>query len=79
MVNSIMARCITVFDTTLRNKVCQCLAVGLWFSPVSSTIKTDCHDIIEILLKLVINTIKQTNFIVFGLTQVGLERWPLLE
>jgi hypothetical protein len=57
----IMARCITVLDTTLCNKVCQCLAVGLWFSPVSSTSKTDCHDIIEILLKLGLNTITLTH------------------
>jgi hypothetical protein len=34
-----------------------------WFSAgtlVSSTNKTDCHDIAEILLKVVLNTIKQT-------------------
>jgi len=30
-------------------------------SPVSSTNKTDRHDITEILLKVVLNTIKQTN------------------
>jgi len=30
------------------------------FSPVSSTIKTDHHDITEILLKVALNTIKQT-------------------
>jgi hypothetical protein len=38
---------------------------GWWFSPgssVSSTNKTDRHDITEILLKVVVlNTIKQTN------------------
>jgi hypothetical protein len=37
------------------------LATGQWFSsgpPVSSTNKTDCHDIIEILLKVALNTIK---------------------
>ena len=28
--------------------------------PVSSTNKTDCHDITEILLKVAFNTIKQT-------------------
>ena len=36
---------------------------GRWFSPgppVSSTNKTDRHDITEILLKVVLNTIKQT-------------------
>ena len=35
-----------------------------WFSPdppVSSTNKTDSHDITEILLKVAFNTIKQTN------------------
>ena len=43
-----------VLDTTLCDKVCQ------WFSPdtlVSSTNNTDCHDITEILLKVVLNTI----------------------
>jgi hypothetical protein len=38
------------------------LATGLWFSkgsPVSSTNKTDCHDITEILLRVGLNTIKQ--------------------
>jgi hypothetical protein len=30
---------------------------GWWFSPVSSTNKTDCHDITEILLKVELNTI----------------------
>jgi hypothetical protein len=37
---------------------------GRWFSPgppVSSTNKTDRHDITEILLKVALNTIKQTN------------------
>ena len=48
------------------DKVCQWLAAGRWFSsgpPVSSTNKTDRHDITEILLKVALNTIKpiQTN------------------
>ena len=54
---SIKARC-----TTLGDKVCQWLATGRWFSlgpPVSSTNKTDHHDITEILLKLALNTFKQ--------------------
>jgi hypothetical protein len=37
---------------------------GLWFSPgtpVTPTNKTDRHDITEILLKVALNTIKQTN------------------
>ena len=40
-------------------KVCQWLVTGLWFSLctlISSTSKTDCHDIIEILLKVALNT-----------------------
>jgi hypothetical protein len=53
---SIRARC-----TTLCDKVCQWLATDGWFSPVSSTNKTDRHDITEILLKVALNTIKQTN------------------
>ena len=44
-------------DTTLCDKVCQWLAAGTWFSPVSSTTKTDCQDITEILLKVALNTI----------------------
>jgi hypothetical protein len=43
-----------VLYTTLYDKVCQWLATGRWFSPgtlVSSTNKTDRHDITEILLK----------------------------
>jgi hypothetical protein len=46
---STRARC-----TTLCDKVCQ------WLPPVSSTYKTDCHDIAEILLKGEVKTIKQT-------------------
>ena len=53
---SIRARC-----TTLCDKVCQWLATGQWFSPVSSTNKTDHHDITEMLLKMALNTIEQTN------------------
>jgi hypothetical protein len=56
---SIRARCIPLCD-----KVCQWLATGRWFSPgpsVSSTNKTDRHDITEIFLKVALNTIKQTN------------------
>ena len=53
---SIRTRC-----TTLCDKVCQWLVTGLWFSPgtpVSSTNKTDLHDITEILLKVALNNIK---------------------
>jgi len=50
-----------VLDTTLC--VFQRLAAALWFSPVtmvSSTNETDCHDINEILLQVVLNTITVT-------------------
>ena len=56
---SIRARYATVCD-----KICEWLATGRWFSPsphVSSTNKTDRHNIAAILLKVVVNTIKQTN------------------
>ena len=49
-----------VLDTILCDKVCQWLATGRWFSPgtpVSSTNKTDRHDITEILLKVALNSI----------------------
>jgi hypothetical protein len=52
---SIGARC-----TTLCDKVCQWLVTDRWFSPrppVSSTDKTDRHDITEILLKVALNII----------------------
>ena len=47
------------FDTTLCDKVCQWLATGRCFSPVSSNKKTDrhVHDIAEILLKVALSTI----------------------
>ena len=49
-----------VLHTTLCDKICQWLATGWWFSLgtlVSSTYKTDCHDITEILLNVALNTI----------------------
>ena len=45
---------------SLCDKVCQWLVAGQWFSlgsPVSSTTKTDGHDITEILLKVALNTL----------------------
>jgi hypothetical protein len=50
------------------DKVCQWLATGWWFSScttVSITNKADLHDMTEILLKVVLNTIKQTNLLWF--------------
>ena len=44
------------------DKVYQLLAHGRWFSqgtPASSTTKTGCHDIAEILLKMALNKINQ--------------------
>ena len=52
--------CRGVLDTTLCEKICQWLAADCWFSPstsVSSTNKTDHHNISEILLKVALNTI----------------------
>ena len=49
-----------VLDTTLCDKVCQCLVAGRWFSPVSSTNKTYRHDTTEILLMAAWNTITLT-------------------
>ena len=41
------------------DKVYQLLTHGRWFSQASSTTKTGRHDIAEILLKVVLNTINQ--------------------
>ena len=49
-----MARC-TRYN--ICDQVCQWLAADWWFSPVSSTNKTDHHDITEIVLKVARNTI----------------------
>ena len=52
-----------VLDKTLCDKVYQLLATGRWFSQstsVSSTNKTVCHNITEILLKVALNTITPT-------------------
>jgi len=52
-----------------------------WFSlgiPVSSTNKTDCHDITEILLKVALNTIiSNLTFINCIMTTRCLEKWTL--
>ena len=59
-----------VLDATLFDKVCQWLPTVRWFSlgtPVSSTNKTDHHDITEILLKVTLNTINHSWMIVLNL------------
>ena len=55
---------IPVFIVFNCDKVCQWLATDWWFSldsPDSSTNKTDYHNITEIQLKVVLNTINQLN------------------
>jgi hypothetical protein len=54
-----------VLNATLCDKVCLWLAAGQWLSlgtPVSPTNKTDRHDIAEIFLKVVLNTITLSLF-----------------
>ena len=56
---------IRVRRTTICDKACQWLATSRWFPPgppVSSTNKTDHHDITEILLKVALKIIKQPIF-----------------
>ena len=48
-----------VYSIQHYDKVCQRLATGRWFSPVSSVNKADRHDIAEISLKVASNTINQ--------------------
>jgi hypothetical protein len=53
-----------VLDTILCDKVCQWLVVGQWFSPgtpVSSTNKTDRHDITAIVLKVALKILTLTH------------------
>jgi hypothetical protein len=52
----------TTADHSVICEVCILLIygkTGRWFSPVSSANKTDLHDLIELLLKVVLNTINQ--------------------
>jgi hypothetical protein len=54
---------LVVEEAGVPDKVCQWLAAGQWFSLgtlVSSTNKTDCHDITEMLLKMTLNTMTVT-------------------
>ena len=55
-----------VLNTTLCDKVCR------WFSLVSPTNKTDCHDITEILLKVALNTINLNQTVRMNLTWLKL-------
>jgi hypothetical protein len=71
-----------VLMPTLCDKVCQCLAASRWFSlgtPVSSTDKTDCYHITEILLKVALkhhnpyvhNYWELTTLVVIGTDCIG--------
>jgi hypothetical protein len=66
-----------VLDTTLCDKVSQWLADGRWFSPgtpVSSTNKTDRHDITEILLKVTLSTKTLTLYLAHVFTLISLTK-----
>jgi hypothetical protein len=61
----------------LCDKVCQLLAIGLWFSLntlVSSINKTDRHDITEILLKVALSIINQTKLNLYFLIILQLRK-----
>ena len=61
---------IRAWCTTLCGKVCQWIVTGRWFPPgplVSSTNKTDHHNITEILLKVALNTIHQSNQTIYAI------------
>jgi hypothetical protein len=64
-----------VLDTTLSDQDCQWLAAGWWVypgTPVSSTNRTDHHDIAEILLKVALNTITLTPNILICIPRLSL-------
>jgi hypothetical protein len=61
----------SIMTKTICDTVCEWFAAGRWFSPVSSTNKTDCQDITEILMKVALNWQQ-------GLPLVGLTRERLL-
>jgi hypothetical protein len=61
-------------NAAANDKLYQLLIHGRWFSPsipTSSTTKTGRHDIVEILLKVALNTIKQTNKLVIQLDRIN--------
>ena len=67
--------------TTLWDKVCQWLAAGQWFSlgpPVSSINNTDHHNITEILLKVVLNTIKPKPYFITYTSYLRNEKTSLI-
>jgi hypothetical protein len=68
-----------VLNTTLCDKLWQWLAKSRWFSPgtsVSSTNKTDRHDITKILLKVALNTIiLKTHIVLLILTPLYVNKY----
>jgi hypothetical protein len=58
-------RSIMIIIAATSDKVYQLLVHGRWFSPASSTTKTGCHDIAEILLRVALNTKNSNSFILF--------------
>ena len=66
-------RLLPLLDKTLCDQVCHWLATGRWFSPgppLSSTNKSDRHDITEILLKVALNTTKKPKQITNNLKHI---------
>ena len=66
--------------TAASDKVYQLFAHGRWFSPgtpASSTTKTGCHDIAEILLKVVLNT-KNKIKIIYCMYNTVLDKFCML-
>ena len=69
-----------VLDTTLCDKVCKWLATGRWVSPgtsVSSSNKTDCHDMAEILLTVALSTITYHGKLEFTGRTFRNRRWSI--
>jgi hypothetical protein len=67
--------CLSRYDTTLCDKVCQWLAAGQLYSAGTSdsfTNKTDCHDITAILLKMALNTYAITHMYFGGVFNCSL-------
>jgi hypothetical protein len=68
-----------VLDTTLCNKVCQWVGEDRWIfsagTPVSSTNKTDRHDITEILLKVALNSTQVNDLLVLECRNIKFLSW----
>ena len=74
-----LRRC--VLHAQFCDKVYQWLVAGQWFSPgtaISSSCKTDCQDITEILLKVVLNTITPLALVCILVTYSTESLWLML-